>query len=93
METTGYKLVELLRKTADECMNPKTTHVLTWGADEIETLLEELRLWEKEGKMLLKSLNDSRAEAAEFRDSLITTEWSKPKHFSWENKENSHPKG
>lgn len=90
METTGYKLVELLRKTADECMNPKTTHVLTWGADEITALLEELRILEKEGKTLLKHLNDSRAEAVEFRDSIIAPEWSTPKRFYWENSR-EHP--
>lgn len=48
MKTTGYQLCDLLRKTADETANPERALIMIWAADEIEDLVGECKLMEKE---------------------------------------------
>lgn len=48
MKTTGYQLCDLLRKTADETANHERALIMTWAADEIEHLVGECKLLEKE---------------------------------------------
>lgn len=48
MKTTGYQLFDLLRKTADETANPERALIMTWADDEIEHLVGECKLLEKE---------------------------------------------
>ena len=52
MKTTGYQLCDLLRKTAEETANPERAQIMLWAADEVERLINEVRILEKEKSRL-----------------------------------------
>ena len=52
MKTTGYQLCDLLRKTAEETANPERAQIMLWAADEVEHLINEVRILEKEKSRL-----------------------------------------
>jgi hypothetical protein len=53
MKTTGYQLCDLLRKTADETANPERALIMTWAADEVEHLLDEIRILKRDKARLV----------------------------------------
>jgi len=59
MKTTGYELCDLLRKTADETQNHERALIMTWAADEIEQLIGEVKLLEKEKSRRVQHENTS----------------------------------
>ena len=58
MKTTGYQLCDLLRKTAEETANPERAQIMLWAADEVDNLIDEVRLLEKEKSRLLGELSE-----------------------------------
>ena len=58
MKTTGYQLCDLLRKTAEETANPERAQIMLWAADEVERLINEVRILEKENARLAGKISE-----------------------------------